>query len=187
MKIINIIVKIKKKKKSVLGCVEEEPEYQVDDIERILRYNSLDSGIPFEYEEDELEKTVNSSLNRFLNVKRIIFPLQKKNSCFFTRLSVAQQNFHQNNEDHSADFHELSNKSYGSVTSSSQILNEAFNLVEEVYVNRDQCHSKLQIENESLEDGIIVAIDLGTTYSGYAYTFKRFGDINIMKKPKCMY
>ncbi|XP_050545899.1 heat shock 70 kDa protein 12A-like isoform X3 [Daktulosphaira vitifoliae] len=151
---------------SILGCVEEEPEYQEDDMELFLRYNSLDSGIPYEYEDNEIEKSINSTLNRLIS------------------LSVIQQDFHQNNEDNIIDFQELSNKSHGCITSSSQILNETFNLVEEVYVNRDQCHSKLQIEMEYLEDGIIVAVDLGTTYSGYAYSFKRFRDVNIMKKPK---
>lgn len=48
----------------VLGCVEEEPEYRLDDIECALRYNSLDSGIPPEYDEDEVANSINTTLNR---------------------------------------------------------------------------------------------------------------------------
>ncbi|VVC41408.1 Hypothetical protein CINCED_3A014585 [Cinara cedri] len=68
---------------------------------------------------------------------------------------------------------------------SPQPLNETYNLVEEVYVNnRDQCHTaELQVLDESPEDGIIVAVDIGTTYTGYAYSFRRSGRISVMKKP----
>lgn len=48
----------------VLGCVEEEPEYRLDDIECALRYNSLDSGVPAEYDEDEVANSINTTLNR---------------------------------------------------------------------------------------------------------------------------
>lgn len=48
----------------VLGCVKEEPEYRLDDIECALRYNSLDSGIPPEYDEDEVANSINTTLNR---------------------------------------------------------------------------------------------------------------------------
>lgn len=72
---------------------------------------------------------------------------------------------------------------------SQQPLNETYNLVEEVYVNnRDQCHTaELQVLDESPEDGIIVAVDIGTTYTGYAYSFRRSGRISVMKKPDCNY
>lgn len=50
---------------SVLGCVEEEPEYRLDDIECALRYNSLDSGIPTEYDEDDVANSINTTLNRY--------------------------------------------------------------------------------------------------------------------------
>lgn len=70
---------------------------------------------------------------------------------------------------------------------SPQPLNETYNLVEEVYVNRDQCHTELQVLDESPEDGIVVAVDIGTTYTGYAYSFRRSGRICIMKKPDCKY
>lgn len=58
---------------AVLGCVEEEPgaaaaaaaEYRLDDIECALRYNSLDSGIPAEYDEDEVANSINTTLNRY--------------------------------------------------------------------------------------------------------------------------
>lgn len=70
---------------------------------------------------------------------------------------------------------------------SPQPLTETYNLVEEVYVNRDQCHTELQVLDESPEDGIIVAIDIGTTYTGYAYSFRRSGRISVMKKPDCNY
>lgn len=52
----------------VLGCVEEEPEYRLDDIECALRYNSLDSGIPAEYDEDEVANSINTTLNRSVNI-----------------------------------------------------------------------------------------------------------------------
>jgi len=68
-----------------------------------------------------------------------------------------------------------------------QPLTEAYNLVEEVYVNRDQCHTELQVLDESPEDGIVVAVDVGTTYTGYAYSFRRSGRISVMKKPDCNY
>lgn len=70
---------------------------------------------------------------------------------------------------------------------SPQPLTETYNLVEEVYVNRDQCHTELQVLDESPEDGIVVAVDIGTTYTGYAYSFRRSGRISIMKKPDCKY
>ncbi|XP_050433690.1 heat shock 70 kDa protein 12A-like isoform X2 [Adelges cooleyi] len=145
------------------GCVEEEPEYQLDDIECALRYNSLDSGIPHEYEEDEVANSINTTLNRLIS------------------LSLEQQCFQQENEGEMTSFRALPVKTNGCC--SPQILNEAYNLVEEVYVNRDQCHTELHALDESPEDGIIVAVDLGTTYSGYAYSFKRSGRIKMMKKP----
>lgn len=70
---------------------------------------------------------------------------------------------------------------------SPQPLTETYNLVEEVYVNRDQCHTELQVLDESPEDGVVVAVDIGTTYAGYAYSFRRSGRISIMKKPDCKY
>lgn len=66
-----------------------------------------------------------------------------------------------------------------------QPLTETYNLVEEVYVNRDQCHTELQVLDESPEDGIVVAVDIGTTYTGYAYSFRRSGRVSIMRKPEC--
>jgi hypothetical protein len=45
--------------------VEEEPEYRLDDIECALRYNSLDSGIPTEYDEDDVANSINTTLNRY--------------------------------------------------------------------------------------------------------------------------
>lgn len=56
-------------------------------------------------------------------------------------------------------------------------------MVEEVYVNRD--HTELHVLDESPEDGVAVAVDIGTTYSGYAYSFRRSGRINVMRKPEC--
>lgn len=77
------------------------------------------------------------------------------------------------------------NKSGGNGCFSPPPLTETYNLVEEVYVNRDQCHTELQALDESPEDGIVVAVDVGTTYTGYAYSFRRSGRINVMKKPDC--
>lgn len=63
---------------AVLGCVEEEPaaaaaaDYRLDDIECALRYNSLDSGIPAEYDEDEVANSINTTLNRYNNVNYVI-------------------------------------------------------------------------------------------------------------------
>lgn len=39
-------------------------EYRLDDIECALRYNSLDSGVPAEYDEDEVANSINTTLNR---------------------------------------------------------------------------------------------------------------------------
>lgn len=54
---------------AVLGCVEEEPaEYHrlQDDVAECaaLRYNSLDSGVPAEYDDDEVANSINTTLNR---------------------------------------------------------------------------------------------------------------------------
>ncbi|KAF0761930.1 heat shock 70 kDa protein 12A-like [Aphis craccivora] len=139
----------------VLGCVEEEPEYRLDDIECALRYNSLDSGIPTEYDEDDVANSINTTLNRLIS------------------LSLEQQCFRQPDGDDctaamssfTAAAAPVAVKSNNNCCSPVP-LNETYNLVEEVYVNRDQCHTtELQVLDESPEDGIVVAIDIGTTYT----------------------
>ncbi|XP_025420001.1 heat shock 70 kDa protein 12A-like isoform X1 [Sipha flava] len=149
----------------VLGCVEEEPEYRLDDIECALRYNSLDSGIPPEYDEDEVANSINTTLNRLIS------------------LSLEQQCFQRPDEEGTmSSFTAVPAKTINTCCSP-QPLTETYNLVEEVYVNRDQCHTELQVLDESPEDGIVVSIDIGTTYTGYAYSFRRSGRISVMKKP----
>ncbi|XP_022179791.1 heat shock 70 kDa protein 12A-like [Myzus persicae] len=158
----------------VLGCVEEEPEYRLDDIECALRYNSLDSGIPTEYDEDDVANSINTTLNRLisLSLEQQCFRQPEGDECTnamssFTAAAAAPITVKSNNN-----------------CCSPVPLNETYNLVEEVYVNRDQCHTtELQVLDESPEDGIVVAIDIGTTYTGYAYSFRRSGRIAVMKKP----